>query len=180
MIGLLSWTTFGTWLPGPARGCVDRGAVQIDQPLPKPDEALSANRRRSLRWPAVRLDEAARAAILEDLPRVARLRRFQVHVLVIAADHVHLVIEFDDDDRDVDRLIQLIKGALSRKLSVAAGDEPARSTRDHRLPYHKWWTRQHSFRIIRDAEAFDNVREQLLDHRGEEVTIQIDPRDNCH
>jgi REP element-mobilizing transposase RayT len=170
MIGLLTWTTFGTWLAGPARGCVDPGAIQRDQPLPEPDEAISAQRRRSLKWPAVTLHAAERAAVLDDLARVARLRAFHVHAAVVAPDHVHLLIEFDDD-RDIERLIQLIKGALSRRLSVIAGDGPAISTHENPLPHHKWWTRQHSFRVIEDRASLEHTIEQLQDHGDDEVAI---------
>ena len=48
MIGLLTWTTYGTWLSGPARGWIDLGRSAQADALPEPDEVISQQRRRSL------------------------------------------------------------------------------------------------------------------------------------
>lgn len=175
MRALLSWTTYGTWLPGPARGCVEAGQqnAPTGDPLPEPDAALSARRRRALKWPAVRLDAAQRTVIQQELVRVSALRRFTCHAVVIAPDHVHLVLSFEDDDRDLERLVQLIKGSLARALSVAAGDPPASSVSGAPLPHHKWWTRQYSSRPIMDSRALARIIERLRSHRGEETRVWI-------
>jgi REP element-mobilizing transposase RayT len=173
MIGLLTWPASGTWLAGAARGWVDPGSVQKDTALPEPEEALSALRRRSLKWPAVRLEIEQRRLILVDLTRVARLRRFTPLVAAVAADHVHLLLAVEEG-RDIPRLVQLIKGALSRALTVAAGDRPAISTAGGGLRYHKWWTRQYSFRLIKDERILPALRNRLLEHESQGAAVQAD------
>lgn len=165
MLALLTWPAYGTWLAGSARGRVDAGPWRPgDAAVPEPDEALSESRRRSLRWPAVRLDEPAARALLADLERIARLRRFVPEVVVVAPDHVHLLLDAPPDRTPVPTLVHHVKGALSRALSVAAGDHVARSTGGADLPHHKWWTRQYSFRWLDDGDHVAVVRRRLLGH----------------
>ena len=173
MIGLLTWPAYGTWLAGAARGWVDPGRVQEDTTLPEPEEALSALRRRSLKWPAVRLEIEHRRLILVDLARVARLRRFMPLAAAAAADHVHLLLAVEEG-RDMPRLVQLIKGALSRALTVAAGDRPAISTAGGGLRYHKWWTRQYSCRLVEDERILPAIRNRLLEHESQGAAVQED------
>jgi REP element-mobilizing transposase RayT len=89
--------------------------------------------------------------VVADLARIAALRGFRLIRAVTASDHVHVLLGCEDD-RDVPRLVQLVKGALSRALSVAGGDAPAESVGGERLPHHKWWARQYSFRVLRQDE----------------------------
>jgi len=176
VFGLLTFTTFGTWLPGPARGWIDAGHAWTGHGWPEPNEAISAVRRRSLRWPAVRLDRAGRAAVLADLPRIAQLRSFTLQLGIAAPDHAHILLEVDAD-REIPRLVQLTKGALSRALSVADGDSIARSTQGEALKHHKWWTRQYSFLGLADAGALPALREALhAAHQGTEADIWIGHR----
>jgi REP element-mobilizing transposase RayT len=161
MIGLLTWPAYGWWLPGPGRGCVDPGALhEADDPLPEPDETTSAERRASLERPVVELRPDQRALVISDLERIAALREFRI--LGAAAGERHVTLLFDcHDDRDVDRLIQLIKGALSRVLTQAEGDEPARSTSGSALTHHKWWTHHYSFQRVIDPDAVEACRSRI-------------------
>ena len=161
-IGLLTWTAYGTWLPGPARGWIDAGSVQRDEPLPEPDPVISQQRRRSLKWPPAHLQERQRDAIIDELPRIARLRDFEPRIMVAASDHAHLLLA--TQRVDIPRLVQLIKGALSRRLTILAGDAAALSTSGGRLAHHKWWARQYSFRRIEREEHVQAVQRRLIEH----------------
>jgi REP element-mobilizing transposase RayT len=179
MIALLTWTVYGTWLPGPARGWVDaptrgeRPAVGVEARglVPEPDPAISALRGGSLKWPAVRLTPMQQRHIVEDLRRVAHLRHFTPRLAVIAEDHVHVLLEVDDA-RYTPRLVQLIKGALSRKLTVMAGDEAATATTGATLPHHKWWTRQYAFQAVRDSEELVAIESLLRAHASAGALIE--------
>ncbi len=181
MVGLLTWPAYGTWFAHPHRGWIDRGQRNprsIPEPARsasyesegRPQSAVRSAKTRCLKWPARRLTGVQRDLVIRDLARVADLRRFRLHLVVAAADHVHLLLECDQD-RDIPRLVQLVKGALSRALTVAAGDTPATSTGGGPLLHHKWWTRQSSFVIIDDIETLTRVTEQLRSHDNTEATI---------
>ncbi len=154
MLALLTWPAYGTWFAHPARGRVDDTARPV---VPEPARrGVPAH----LKWPPVRLEGDAHAVIVQDLQRIAALRGFELHAVVVAADHVHVLLDVARTVK-VERLVQLIKGALSRALTVAAGDAPAASTRGGRLPHHKWWTRQYSFVPIDSAEEAARIVTEL-------------------
>ena len=168
MLGLLTWPAYGTWFARPDRGWIDRqeGAAKA---VPEPTRSHAHGRQR-LKWPPVRLDERQQVVVTGDLARVAPLRHFELHLVAAAPDHVHVLLSCEPD-RDVPRMVQLIKGALSRALTVAAGDETAKSTRGRELVHHKWWTRQYSFRWIEDGPTLQRVVQALRAHADENATV---------
>ncbi|UCD73802.1 MAG: transposase [Phycisphaerales bacterium] len=175
MIGLLTWTTWGTWLGEPARGWIDRGGVlRGDDPgaLPGPDEEASRKRRRGLKWPAAMLTADQRRLIIKDLRRIAELRRFELMGLAATENCVRVLLACDDD-RDIERLVQLIKGALSRMLTVAAGDAPASSPGGGSLVHHKWWPRHYSFLRVGDQPAQKAIVETLRTGADAGATVWI-------
>jgi REP element-mobilizing transposase RayT len=170
---LLTWTAWGTWLPGPARGWVDPGSAQRTADLPEPDRRLSARRRHALKWPAARLDDAQRRLVLGDLLRIAQLRAFAPLVAVIDEDHAHLLATFAiARDQSPSRLVQLVKGSLSRTLSVAAGDAPPTTTLGAPLPHRKWWSPQYSLRRVPDDDAREAVKRGLVAHAQQGASIR--------
>ncbi len=168
MLGLLTWPAYGTWFARPDRGWIDRDGDEAEA-LPEPTRSHAQGRQR-LKWPPVSLDERRQAVVIRDLARIASLRRFELHAVAAAPDHVHVLLSCAPD-REVPRLVQLIKGSLSRALTVAAGDETARSTRGRDLVHHKWWTRQYSFRWIEDRPALERVVQALRAHAGADTTV---------
>jgi len=168
MVGLLTWPAYGTWFARPNRGWIDREGNEPEV-LPEPTRSHARGRQR-LVWPPVTLDERRQAVVIRDLARIASLRHFELHMIAAAPDHVHVLLSCEPD-RDVPRMVQLIKGALSRALTVAAGDETAKSTRGGDLVHHKWWTRQYSFRWIEDGPTLQRVVQALRAHADENTTV---------
>ncbi|MCH8343126.1 MAG: transposase [Planctomycetes bacterium] len=164
MVGLLTWPTYGTRFPGHGRGWIDRNRQQPARSIPEPVWTVPTQQPDPMKWLTVRLNDDQRRLIVDDLSRIASLRRFKLHVVVVAENHVHVLLSCEPG-RDIPRLVQLIKGSLSRALSVAAGDNPAVSARGEALGHHKWWARQYSFLNIGDRASLDRVLEQLMDHQ---------------
>ncbi len=96
MVGLLTWPAYGTWFPYQGRGRIDpqpdRSAGLIPEPLP----IDAARQPKHAPWPAVRLDGHQRRGVAEDLKRIAELRRFKRLVVVVAMDHVHILLRCDE------------------------------------------------------------------------------------
>ena len=174
MHGLLTWPAYGSWFPRLRRGWIDRHHRGGLDALPEPTRG-STDRRQRLKWPAVTLSPSQQAVVIGDLIRIASLRDFDLRAVAAAADHVHVLLDCAPD-RDVPRLVQLVKGALSRALTVAAGDEPATSTGGGTLIHHKWWTRQYSFRWIGESGQKQRVLEALWAHGAEGAGVWTDPQ----
>jgi REP element-mobilizing transposase RayT len=167
MVGLLTFTTYGTWLRG-GRGWIDgnrRGSVRA---VPEPRRRDPAARDKSAKWSAVKLDDEQKQVVADDLARIAELRSFTIHTVVVAEDHVHLLYQtgagHGDEPHEQLQLVQLIKGALSRALTVATGDAQPESLQGEALPHHKWWTRQFSLLDVPDGKSYDLVRDRLERH----------------
>lgn len=157
MIALITWTTYGTWLAGPARGWIERNVVQPTSDIPEPDSTVSTERRRSLHWPIVELDGRQRQRVVDDIDRLAALRQFRPVIAVVACDHVHLLVEIDDR-RDLARFVQLVKGSLSRTLTCGEGDPPPEDR-----PHHKWWAGHYSVHVLASSTEA-TVRGRLQRH----------------
>lgn len=158
---ILTYPAFGTWLPGPGGGrSVSVGSAELQ--LPEPDRAETGKRRASLKWPTVELDEWQRRIVRDDIERVASIRGFILHDAVVAPDHVHVLFSCPGD-ADVLRLVQFIKGASARALTVAAGDEPAQAGDAATLPHHKWWGRQYILQRMNDQAPFNSIRSRLAE-----------------
>ena len=160
MVGLLTWPTYGTLLTGGGRGWFDRGSQTRGGPIPEPHEGDCPT---ATMRPRIRLDPDQQAVVISDLPRIASLRFFRRHLALAAEAHVQILLSCTPVD-GVPRLVQLIKGSLSRALTVAAGDGPAATADGRRVPHHKWWARQYSFLVVPDRKSLQRVVEQLAAH----------------
>ena len=162
MLGLLTWPVYGSRLPAVGHGRI--GEDQEHPLCPAVEDRVGPPARP---WPAVRLDLQQHQVLLGDLARVAALRGFTVHLATMAPDHVHVLLSCPQAE-SVPRLVQLIKGALSRALSVAAdasrdptrGDAPT-------LPHRKWWARQYDFVRIADQAALERILPRLAGHASD-------------
>jgi len=87
---MVTWTTYGTWLQGDAKGFVADGEVRGE------NIALKKSNVEKLRGMAVRLDrrekEIVRNAIIE------AAKKFEQKILAIAvySNHIHIVCEYVD------------------------------------------------------------------------------------
>ncbi len=177
---MLTFPAYGHWLPGSGRGWIDPGKVLANNNFPTPDEEISAERRRSLIWPARQLTIPQQRLIIQDLHRIADLRKIR---LIAATPHTNCVqvLMKHNADEHIPRQVQLIKGALSRCLTVAEGDHPARSTQDRPLIHHKWWTRQYSWLIVQDHDlAMILAVFHRMQDRGDVVYVNPDHQSEQH
>jgi len=171
MIGLLTWSTYGAWLPGPGRGWIDPGAEHATEPLPEPDVRLAGARAGTIHRDPVRLSPEQRDRVLSHLEHMAGYRDYRPLAAVAAEDHVHVLLEADDD-LDIPRLVQLVKGSLSRNLTCAGGDEPAPTPSGRVFPHRRWFSHQFSFRRVRGEDALAGVRRALLGHGGPDAAVR--------
>ena len=95
---LLTWTTYGTWLPGDARGFVapiqdESGQRVIHNVYGAPYDAdmprLRAYAQRLQKQPTVWLTAAQAKVIQQQFHETARMRNWHLHAFAIMANHVH-------------------------------------------------------------------------------------------
>ncbi|MBN2560805.1 MAG: transposase, partial [Phycisphaerae bacterium] len=151
---LLTWTTYGTWLPGDERGFVgrvpdDKGGHVIHnlpgEPYDADEPSLRVDAKRKLKGPVVRLiGEHARVCI-KAFHEVCERYDLTIYAGAIMANHVHLVVSSAESEGP--RLLNLFKGVSSRRLGQVFGRQPSGS----------WWTTGGSRRLLPNERALDKA-----------------------
>jgi len=165
---LLTWTTYGTWLPGDQRGFVgdtrdEAGAKQLHNvpgtPVDSNMPLLKAHARRIMRGPPIYLARDPAQALLDQFGETARYRGWLLLAVGIMANHIHLVVGVPGDP-DPSDLLGDFKSYGSRALSRRWG-KPISNT---------WWTESGSKRKLRDEQA---VRSAIQYVRHQEYPLVI-------
>ncbi len=145
---LITWTCYGTWLPGDARGYVSNalkpgGGFEPKHNLPgtpyTADDPHTRTRARQLQqWPTVLLTAAHARVVTEALVAAAE-RDWWIDRAAVMANHVHVLGTACPDDGPAVR--RVLKGNSQAALNRHAG-RPGR-----------WWTAGGSDRYKRGTAA---------------------------
>ncbi len=167
---LLTWTTYGTWLPGDGRGFVSEvrdehgekvlhnaPATPCDSDLP-PLQAYAAA---IMTEDAVLLERAPAEALAEQLRETAGHRGWRLLALAVMANHVHVLVGVPGDP-DPEKLLGDFKAWATRRLNSGWG------RRKH------WWTQSGSRRRKTTAAA---LREAVVYVRDQPyaLVVWLDP-----
>jgi len=148
-IWLLTWTTYGTWLPGDRRGFVSNIAdhesrgVRHNEPGARCDKdirGLHSFAKSQLVHEPTYLNAEQAFALLEQFQETARYRGWELLAVAIMRNHIHLVVRVQDDP-DPEFLLRDFKSYGSRRLNRAFGDR------------ERWWTQSGSKRKLPDDAA---------------------------
>jgi REP element-mobilizing transposase RayT len=147
----ITWTCYGTWLPGDQRGYVantrlPEGGWQSKQNTPgtpyDADDACTRRQARALqKAPGVRLSGEEALWTAQALVEAARARTWRIWRGAVMANHVHVVITDCPDDGPAVR--RVLKGGSQAALSRAAGRR------------QRWWTAGGSDRYKHDHAAIE-------------------------
>ena len=127
----LTWTTYGTWLPGDTRGWVDRDEAEIQPANPR----LEASAKSRMQEPPFRLMAAERQIVEETIRAHCKIRGWELLAVSCRSNHVHVVVAAN---RKPDEVMNQFKSWCTRKLKEAN----PHSNRVHR------WTRDGSTRYL--------------------------------
>jgi REP element-mobilizing transposase RayT len=139
----LTWTTYGSWLPGDARGWTDERGHHRDG-----DELRRRIAERACRGRPVLLTSAERVLVARVIGQHCLIRSWGLHAVAVRAQHVHVVVTaLGVSPR---RVRQELKGWTSRRLSEHCCGTGLRRA-------GTWWTECGSTRWIRTPESLDAV-----------------------
>jgi REP element-mobilizing transposase RayT len=114
----LIWTTYGTWLPGDARGWRRRG-----DPAPHaPDAALEAAVREVLRFPPLYFDDAQRVVVAEAVAASCARRGWALHAIAVQTAHVHVAVTAPHAAKQVQRALKADATRALVKREPALGE----------------------------------------------------------
>jgi REP element-mobilizing transposase RayT len=149
----ITWTTYGTWLPGDTRGWVESGVYGIQEPDPVREQQA----REAMAESAVVLTSEQRAIVDATIRRHCEIRGWEIHALNVRTNHVHLVIT---GNRSADEMMNQLKGWCSRRLSDQAGLTQKVARRAGR---RHWFTEHGSTRPIFDDAYLQNAIQYVLE-----------------
>lgn len=108
------WTTYGTWLPGDARGWLKKNSPGIQPPDPEREQRAPERMAEA----AVSLTKRQRGLVEQTVQEHCRIRHWTLHAVNVLSTHVHVVVTAD---RDADDVMNQFKAWCSRRLSDSAG-----------------------------------------------------------
>ncbi len=148
----LTWTTYGTWLPGDERGWV----AKPGQFLP-PDPYLEEVCRSLLTEPPLYLDPTQRELVEGTIADHCRRRGWHLHAVACRTNHVHVVVTAPGKKpKDV---LNQFKAWCTRKLKELLESSEPQSVREN------WWTQGGSKRWLNDDESVASAVEYVLEYQ---------------
>ena len=159
----LTFTTYGTWLPGSGKGLgsVDRAHNAYGSPFVAPDPAREQRAADRMTDPPYMLDEPTRTIVRDAIVALCVERNWTLLALHVRANHVHAVISAD---REPGRLMSDLKARASRDLNRAGVDNRS-----------KRWTRHGSTRHLFNQASVAAAVTYTLDEQGPPLAV-YDPR----
>ncbi|MDP6448031.1 MAG: transposase [Pirellulaceae bacterium] len=138
----ITWTTYGTWLPGDERGWIRPGmGVQ------PPNFNLRIGALQLMTESACTLDRQQRAIVEETISEHCKIRNWKLHTVNCRSNHVHVVVTADVPPEDV---YQQLKAWCTRRLKN-------REKRRRSKTRTKWWSENASRLYIGDEESLQAV-----------------------
>ena len=127
---LITWSTYGTWLPGDSRGWVE---YHKGWQLPDPIRELEAAA--SMTEDACRLNQTERTAVEEQIVETCARRSWHLHAANCRSNHIHVVVSaFDTPPK---KIRADLKAWATRCLKEQF--DPLRE---------KWWADRGSIRFL--------------------------------
>ena len=147
----LTWTTYGTWLPGDERGWV----AKVGQ-LREPSAVRAADAQRRLTDTPLELDAAQRMIVEATIRRHCEIRGWHLHAVTCRTNHVHVVVT---GRVDPEIIMDQFKAWCTRKLKQ---HEATRASGSERLR-ENWWTQRGSKRYINDDVGLEGAVRYVLE-----------------
>ena len=152
----LTWTTYGTWLPGDERGWVKKPGEFCTPDSPREQAAL-----RRMTEPALTLTVEQRRIVEDTIAAHCRIRGWHLHAVNARMQHVHVVVTAPG--RNPEDVMDQFKAWCTRKLrererSLGAAPDAVRQN---------WWTQRGSKRWINDTDSLAAAIQYVVEEQGE-------------
>jgi REP element-mobilizing transposase RayT len=144
----LTWTTYGTWLPGD-----DRGWVQSGRGVQQPDSRREEISRRRMTESACVLDHQQRQLVEETIRAHCKFRNWHLWGVNCRTNHVHVVVTAREHPKVV---MGQFKAWCTRRLKQRSADL-GQASREN------WWTEDGSKRYLNDEASLEGAVRYVLE-----------------
>jgi REP element-mobilizing transposase RayT len=156
----LTWTTYGTWLPGDRRGWIESSVVGIQSPDPKREDAASA----IMVETAVTLSNRQRKIVERTIREHCDIRKWRLNAVNARSNHVHVVVTAD---RAPDEVMNQLKAWCSRRLSDDARLTVPVAIKAGR---RRWFSEGGNKEIIEDEKYLQNAIRYVIEGQDKSPT----------
>jgi REP element-mobilizing transposase RayT len=163
----ITWTTYGTWLPGDERGYVSNtllpgGGFLAKENRPgieaRKDDAFTLEQAKlQQNWDSVWLTPDEAFTAVSALATAASKRHWRILRAAAMANHIHLVVTDCPDDGPAVR--RILKGNAHAELSTARGK------------MLRWWTTGGSDHYLHDIAAIEASIQYVANQHGKLAEI---------
>ena len=150
----ISWTCYGNWPRGDARGSVDREHNVVGEAWLEPEPDLESLASGLMTQPPYEMDQTRRKIVRDTIINVCAHRKWTLHALHVRKYHVHVVVTADHSP---ERVMNDFKSYASRALNEAGLDNSDR----------RRWTRHGSTKYINDNAYLQAAINYTLNKQGE-------------
>ena len=145
LVYFITWTTYGTWLPGDVRGWTKRHkGSQLSR------IGVASYARSQLMEDPLTLDAAQRCLVDATIRRHCAIRGWYLHTLNVRTNHIHVVVTAAEYDSQV--VMDQFKAWCTRRLQALA-----RQRQDDHTTRESWWTEGGSRRNVFTEEDLEAV-----------------------
>ena len=157
---LLTWTTYGTWLPGDRRGSVanvpDKDGNRhrhnrVGTPYAQSQPRLIKHVEQTLTQEAVWLTVVHAQAVVDQVQETSRIRQWKLCAAAVMSNHVHVVLGVPGDP-DPEKLLGDLKAYATRRLN--------------QFRRRRWWTDSGSRRKLPNRSAVNAAVRYVASQRG--------------
>jgi len=143
----ITWTTYGTWLPGDERGWVKRGhGILPADPIAKREAEARMTE------DACILDKEQRQVVETTIADHCQIRGWELHAVNCRTNHVHVVVSAN---RDPDEVREQFKAWCTRRLKQLERLRAADSGKPGAEIRENWWTERGSRHYLGDEESLE-------------------------
>ncbi|MEM8946189.1 MAG: transposase [Planctomycetota bacterium] len=136
----LTWTTYGTWLPGD-----ERGWVAPSKGIQQPDALRKSNALTRMRSSACKLNSAQRVTVDQTIADHCEFRDWEPLAINCRTNHVHVVVSADIHPK---RVIAQLKAYCTRRLR-------AQQVLKQVQPRKDWWTEGGSTKYLNTEQSVE-------------------------
>ncbi|HEX3999491.1 MAG TPA: type IIL restriction-modification enzyme MmeI [Pirellulales bacterium] len=152
----LTWTTYGSWLPGDERGWVKKPGQ-----FRAPDVKLQEAAQQRMTETALTLDTAQRRIVEDTITDHCGIRGWHLHAVNARTQYVHVVVSAPG--RDPEDVMDQFKAWCTRRLKKR---ERSRQSTGENLRQN-WWTQRGSKRWSNDADELEAASRYVREEQGE-------------
>ena len=155
---LITFTCYGTWLHGDARGSVDTEHNQYGTRFLDAEPQQKAAEAGTMKYPHYLLDEKRRPSVLDGILEAAQRRHWKLFAVQVRSNHVHVVVQAT---QSAERVLADCKAFASKHLNLAFPEEREQ----------KRWTRHGSTRYLWQDHHLEAAIDYVLHQQGEPMTV---------